>query len=228
MPHRRPRFLPGATLLALVLLARPAWPNTAVVTASCTGTGVDLTVNLDITTPLPALWTGWAITRWAIGPCEDAVPLVGPIAFPNGAGSWAFADPTSPPGITCKYVMWAVDAQGHLVDLGFEAFPARWTTDAYASCHGAAVVRGSLGGTEGSRTWMFVCNCWEYVSYVEGLPAGLEPFVGTDTNVELVGTLLMGPEGPYITDVTGWRLPDACEAVGTAQDSWGGVKAQYR
>jgi hypothetical protein len=201
-----------------------------VISASCGETGTSITVDLDIDAPLPDSWAGWVVDRMVIGPCADMQPIFGPVDFPAEIGSWTFPDPGAPAGIACKYLLRAADAQGHRTTFDEAAFTDPWTAFTYTTCNGAAAVRGTLGGTGGGRTWMFTCGdgCWEFISYVENLPAELAPLVGTDTIVELVGVLHMGSDGPTITDVTTWRLPGACNAVATARDTWGGGKARYR
>ncbi len=220
------------TVLSVLFLAlsltSPALPNTAILTANCAEPGTAIAVEFNVTTPLPEDWIGWVVDRWAIGFCGSLQHVFGPEAFPSGAGSWAFSDASATSGTAYKYVLWAVDAQGERHHFTEEAFDDRWTAYTYTSCGDPSVFRGTLYGYDGERARTMMCSgCWEYISYVQDLPADLLPLVGTNTHVELVGELHFGPEGPYITDVTDWWIAE-CGEVATRSIAWSTVKALYR
>lgn len=224
-----------ASLCALMLLllltsAASAQANSAVVTATCNGAGIDVTLALDITAPLPPAWVSWVVDRRSIGPCEDLPRVLGPLPFPAGAVSWSVTDLSVVAGVTYEYIFFALDAQGNRYEAFDGGFANEWTAYSYASCGAAPAIRGLLWGTGGDRTSISMCGegCWELAEYIVGLPSGLEPLFRTDTIVEIDGKLQRGPEGVYITDVTGWRVVDTCFAVTSETATWGGVKAQYR
>lgn len=216
-------------LMFLVAAVAVGQTNTAVVTAACGDAGVDLVVDLSITEPLPSTWVGWVVERMTIGPCDAMHRVYGLEGFPAGAGSLEFSDATAVPGLAYKYLILAVDDQGNRHDLLEPDFADPWTAVDYTTCGHPAVVRGSLHG-DATQAWMFVCmsDCWEYISYVEDVPAGLAPYLNTGDHVELRGALHFGPSGPYITDITGWALLDGCATVTDVPASWSGAKARFR
>ena len=213
----------------LISSSAAAQANTAVLSAECGNAGVDLTVDMSVTPPLPSTWVGWVVVRQTIGPCEALRLVRGPEAFPAGALSLAFADDTAVFGVAYKYLIMAVDAQGNRHDLLAPDFADEWTAIDYTTCGDPAVVRGAIFG-DAARAWMSVCltGCWEFISHVDALPGGLVPLLGSGDQVELRGSLHFGADGPYITDVTGWTRLDGCGTVVGMPSAWGAAKARFR
>jgi hypothetical protein len=230
---RRDRILLPILMIALTTsAAAQGAANDALLDAACVGSSVELTVGFDIRTDLPEHWAGWVIDRTSIGVCEPTARVVGPEAFPSGEASLSFVDASAVPGQAYAYAMRPVDAQGSTLfwwipdDMDF--FPPAYYQIDRTTCFDAPAVRGRLIDL-GWSVGIEVCEgqCWTMLAFISELPAELAPLVGTDTVVELRGTLADEFEGPYLAEVTGWRILPDCSVVATTATTWSGIKARF-
>jgi hypothetical protein len=223
-------FFVGLVFCAGTTLAQV--PNDVSLSASGAGASVSVSVYLDVGGTLPSEWVGWVVDRTTIGICEDPRIQIGDSKpFPVGAQSYVLTDNLAVQGVTYKYRIYAIDAQGTRYYLpGYTEWPPAYYHFDYGSIgDNGGVAVGNLVDL-GWTTGVVVCGgeCWDPISFISELPAELEPLVGTLVTVRFTGTIAAEFEGPYIAAITGWSVVSGCSPVPTVEIGWGGLKALYR
>ncbi len=201
------------------------------VTASSTGSAINISVDLDIGGTLPAEWVGWVVDRNAIGDCDQPVVQIGGMTpFPSGAQSYLLTDGTARPMTTYMYRIYAVNAAGERFYLpGYTDFPPGYYQFDYASLANGYVAEGQLVDL-GWGLGITVCpdGCWQFLAFISDPPADLLQLAGTEVTVKISGQLDAEFEGPYVSEVTGWETISGCSPVENLETTWGSLKALYR
>lgn len=220
--------------LALALFSTDvlAWedppPGTGVLmTASCLGEDVVLSIDFTVSQAPPAQFVGWVVAREVLGFCVEDSWVTEVMPWPE-IGS-THLDLTITPDIAfydAIYRIWAVDADGNET---FIYWPQRHNF-AHADCLPGPTTVGYFVDYAGSVHFESCSeNCWRGLSPFDGTyPAGAEALVGTGQLMMLHGELFMGMEGVYIRSTAMEESFLPCEAVGTVETSWGALKAKYR
>jgi hypothetical protein len=207
-------------------------PNYVSLRASGVGSSIVISVELDVGGMLPQEWVGWVIDRTTIGICEEPEIQIGDSTpFPVGEQSFVRTDNSVEYGVTYKYRIYAIDAEGVRYYLpGFTEWPPGYYHFDYASIDDSGYVAEGTLVDMGWTTGIVICegSCWEYVSFISGLPAELAPLVGTPATIRLTGVIDAEFEGPYVSSITSWSVVSGCSPVSTVEMNWGGLKALYR
>jgi hypothetical protein len=228
--HAR-HLLVAAGLLLIAGVAVAQVDNDINVIAQGTGTDIDIVVTMRTGDDLPAEWVGWVIDRSTIGVCGPEVEIVSVQPFPGAEQTMTFSDASAQDSRTYEYQVFAVDAAGDRHYLGSPpAWPPAYYHFDYASANNDAPV------AEGTLTDLYwtagieLCegHCWEWISFVSGLPAELEPYIDSGVVVRLHGEIDAEFEGPYISTVTGYTIVGDCSPVGNEARSWSALKSLFR
>jgi hypothetical protein len=202
--------------------------NRAILDVQCQSSGVLLIADFDIVSELPSEWVGWVIERTTNGVCESRIRIGNPAAFPEGQATIQIVDELAVDGLGYRYHIRAVDTDGILRYLGSSFSWPGYYQIAYSSCGLAPVARGQLTDL-GWTTGIEPCDqgCWFYLAFISELPAALQQYVGTSTEVLLFGEIEDEFEGAYVNQIYSWFVLEDC-AVPTDTGSWGVLKSRYR
>jgi len=225
-------FLIVAASLPFLPTVSVAWEDPPVgtsvlMTASCAGGDVALSIDFTVTQAPPAQFVGWVVEREVLGICMEDAWVTDVMAWP--VIGQTHLDLTITPDVDffdAIYRIWAVDADGNET---FIYWPQRHNF-AHAECLPGPTVVGVFVEYGGSLYFESCTDfCWPGLSPFDGYyPAGAEALVGTGQLMNLYGELFMGMEGVYIISTGMAPSPFPCKAVGTTATSWGGLKAGYR
>lgn len=222
------------TMFAALALAGTAAAQTeppagtsVLMTASCAGGDVVLSIDFTVTAPPPAVFVGWIVERELIGLCAPVAAVTDVRPWP-ALGQTHFDVPVTPDNAWFDpiYRIWAVDAAGNRT---FIWWPQRQDF-AHAECLPGPTVVGRFVELAGIL-YFERCSemCWPELSRFDGTyPPGAEALAGTGQVMALYGDLLQGMEGPYINADRMEPSTLPCDAVTDRPTAWGKLKATYR
>ena len=231
-------LVPAVLLAVMALSMSPAMA--AEITAICDEQGI-MSVRVHFyESDLQAGWVGALVSRTAVGTCLPAVFFSGgPLTIPPGETGLdvTLLDPGYLPDYANRYQVWGADAQGLPQPLPAGDGPF---THVVATCDEAPLMRGRLvPGSVPYQVGIELCpdSCWEFcagdrtVGISALAPADYEPYIGTDTIVQVYG--VFSTSSPENSDgcVHATRIEavaDCMGTVGTTSDSWGALKSDYR
>ena len=226
----------------LLVIGASASVFAAEITAHCVGDGTVAVRARFWASELSPDWQGVVVERSEVGICNSGHILTDPPlqlldGYDMGDHQLSYAVPS--PTTSYRYALKGLTALGDLVDLSGDAYAPTWF--AVESCSGdALLVRGLLRdvGMFG-RVGIEICAgyCWDIctVSPMVGVidldPGEYEPYVGTDTVVDVFGAWDNGPPEWSWGCVSATRISAGKDCSGTVaaeQSNWGTVKAWYR
>ncbi|MBK7047319.1 MAG: hypothetical protein IPH48_12595 [bacterium] len=211
---------------ALAQLDPPAGTS-VLMTASCAGDDVLLSIDFTVTAAPPAGFVGWVVECEMIGLCAPVAQVTGVLPWP-ALGQTHLDLSVTPDNawFDALYRILAVDVDGNRTVI---AWPQRQHY-AHAECLPGPTVVGRFVEIAGTLYFESCTEmCWPVLSWFDGTyPPGAAALAGTGQVMALYGELLAGMEGPYInaSRMEPSFLP--CDAVSEQSTTWGGVKATYR
>jgi hypothetical protein len=211
---------------ALAQLDPPAGTS-VLMTASCAGDDVLLSIDFTVTAAPPAGFVGWVVECEMIGLCAPVAQVTGVLPWP-ALGQTHLDLSVTPDNawFDALYRILAVDVDGNRTVI---AWPQRQHY-AHAECLPGPTAVGRFVEIAGTLYFESCTEmCWPVLSWFDGTyPPGAAALAGTGQVMALYGELLAGMEGPYInaSRMEPSFLP--CDAVSEQSSTWGGVKATYR
>jgi hypothetical protein len=196
-------------------------------TASCSGSEVILSIDLVVLQDPPAHLVGWRVDRQVIGPCEEDAWVTEVMPWPE-LGETHYDLDVLPDQVFFDpiYRIWAVDAEGNRT---FIYWPQRHNF-AHADCRPGPSTVGRFVSYAGSIAFEACTEwCWPGLSPFDGsYPDGVEDLVDSGQVMELYGELFMGMEGIYINATSMAPSGYPCDPVPVQSTTWSGLKAGYR
>jgi len=205
----------------------PPEGTSVLMTASCSGGDVVLSIDFTVSQAPPTRFVGWVVEREVLGICIEDAWVTEVMSWPEIGQT--HLDLTITPDVDYYdeiFRIWAVDADGNET---FIYWPQRHNF-AHADCLPGPTVVGEFVDYGGKLHFESCTDfCWPALSPFDGTyPDGAEALVGTGLLMNLFGELFNGMEGDYIRSTGMEPSSFPCEAVGTAGTSWGGLKARFR
>jgi len=226
-----------ALLFLVLAMALPAWvlaqsdppPGTSVLmTASCSGSDVVLSIDFNVTEAPPAEFVGWVVDRQVLGFCTENVWVTDVMPWPELGQTHLDLTVTPDVGyLDVIYRIWAVDAAGNET---FINWPQRHNF-AHADCLPGPSTVGHFEETSPDFYEFVPCGgyCWPWLSpYGIGYIPELEPYFTNGVTVALYGELIQGMHGMDIRTSAVEPSYLQCDVVPTDRTTWSGLKADYR
>ena len=219
----------GASILLLAGGTRAAHAQFPVISAysSCSPDSTYVIWATFDPTPGVPEWVGFDVVRRALPGCDEYVRVNEEIIprLPEAAYNSYFRELSN--GMTAEYRVVPVDVNRQPVPLPGACSPC----NAFANCppFSSPITVGTL--VELAPGWVYVIpcpgTCYPSPYFEGGVPAELEPYVGSGTALRLFGTIgCGGVEGCSFGVVDHWEI-SSC-VTPTATQSWGRLKTIYR
>ncbi|MBU8871413.1 MAG: hypothetical protein KOO60_11165 [Gemmatimonadales bacterium] len=205
----------------------PPVGTSVLMTASCSGDDVVLSIDFNVTQEPGAQFVGWIVERTVIGLCVEEAWVTEVLPWP--ALGETHLDLTITPEIgffDAIYRIWAVDVDDNEV---FIYWPQRHNY-AHADCLPGPTTVGYFV-YYGDNVYFEACTdlCWPGLSPFDGIyPDGAEELIGTGQLMNLYGELFSGMEGDFIHSTGMAPSSFTCEPVSNGVTTWDGLKAQFR
>jgi len=233
MDHRKSYFIQCLTTLLILFLITAAAAqeemNNVSLEAACSGSQIEITIELDVQYDLPEGWVGWVVERVPVGICLPTEAICPVTDFPVGAATYTLYDTPDLPDYQHNYRIKGVDADGGRHYMSLPQWPPGWYSHDYIGCGTAPAGRGTISSEPGWTISVVNCPdmCWIESWFLSGDTWILDDLVDTGIVVDLYGTIDANFEGPYII-VESFEIVDDCNAVAADETTWGAVKSMYR
>jgi len=186
-------------------------------------------------------WIGAMVSREVVGECLPGVFITPePLVIPDGQGGLdvTIVDENYDPTHATLYRVWGVNAEMQPVELPTGEGPY---THFVATCTDVPLMRGRIFdlGEDPSKIGIELCagDCWEFCVWETTVgvgsvdPAEYEPFLDTDTVVEIFGEFDIAPPENSVGCMRAVRVEEVADcsgSVATVETSWGHLKGLYR